>query len=100
MGRLDQTEFRDGYHVQELQQEHKKAKQRGGVVALHDDGSISRQSGSRFLAYTAPSLGERRWAKRLFDISTLLFADVPVDMTPEELEISASTPNFRLAQKA
>lgn len=68
MGRLDQTEFRDGYHVQQLQQEHKKAKQRGRVVALHDDGSISRQSGSRFLAFTAPSWRERRWAKRLFDI--------------------------------
>jgi len=37
-------------------------------VALHDDGSISRQSGARFLPYLAPSLGGRRWAKRLFDI--------------------------------
>jgi lipopolysaccharide/colanic/teichoic acid biosynthesis glycosyltransferase len=37
-------------------------------VALHDDGSIRRQSGARFLPYVAPSLGGRRWAKRLFDI--------------------------------
>ena len=37
-------------------------------MALHDDGSISGQSGSRFLAFTAPSVRERRWAKRLFDI--------------------------------
>jgi len=29
-----------------------------------------------------------------------LFADVPIDMTPEELEISASTPNLQLAPKA
>ena len=37
-------------------------------MGLHDDGSISRQSGARFLPYVAPSLGGRRWAKRLFDI--------------------------------
>ncbi len=36
-----------------------------------------------------PDTGERY-------LSTPLFADVPVDMTSEELEISASTPNFRL----
>jgi cysteine synthase A len=40
-----------------------------------------------------PDTGERY-------LSTPLFADVPVDMTSEELEISASTPNFRLVQKA
>ena len=40
-----------------------------------------------------PDTGERY-------LSTPLFADVPVDMTSEEIEISASTPNFRLAQKA
>jgi cysteine synthase len=40
-----------------------------------------------------PDTGERYF-------STPLFADVPVEMTSEELEISASTPNFRLLQKA
>jgi cysteine synthase len=40
-----------------------------------------------------PDTGERY-------LSTPLFADVPVDMTPEELEISASTPNLRFALKA
>ncbi len=40
-----------------------------------------------------PDTGERY-------LSTPLFADVPVDMTSEELEISASTPNFHLVQKA
>jgi cysteine synthase len=38
-----------------------------------------------------PDTGERY-------LSTPLFADVPVDMTPEELEIANSTPNFRLIQ--
>ncbi len=40
-----------------------------------------------------PDTGERY-------LSTPLFADVPVEMTQEELEISESTPNFRLAAKA
>ena len=40
-----------------------------------------------------PDTGERY-------LSTPLFADVPVDMTPEELEISASTPSLHLAVKA
>lgn len=37
-------------------------------MALNDDGSISRQSGARYLPYIVPSLGGRRWVKRLFDI--------------------------------
>lgn len=40
-----------------------------------------------------PDTGERY-------LSTPLFADVPVEMTSEELQISASTPNFCLLQKA
>lgn len=40
-----------------------------------------------------PDTGERY-------LSTPLFADVAVDMTDEELEISRSTPGFRLAPKA
>jgi cysteine synthase A len=36
-----------------------------------------------------PDTGERY-------LSTPLFADVPVDMTPEELEISRSTPSAQL----
>ena len=40
-----------------------------------------------------PDTGERY-------LSTPLFADVPVEMTQEELEISELTPNFRLAAKA
>lgn len=39
-----------------------------------------------------PDTGERY-------LSTPLFADVPVEMTSEELKISESTPNFRLVQK-
>ncbi|NQV57582.1 MAG: pyridoxal-phosphate dependent enzyme, partial [Rhodospirillales bacterium] len=37
-----------------------------------------------------PDTGERY-------LSTPLFADIPVDMTDEEVEISESTPNFQLA---
>ena len=37
-----------------------------------------------------PDTGERY-------LSTPLFADVPADMTPEELEISLSTPSAQLA---
>ena len=40
-----------------------------------------------------PDTGERY-------LSTPLFADVAADMTDEELEISRSTPGFRLAPKA
>ena len=36
-----------------------------------------------------PDTGERY-------LSTPLFADVPVDMTPEELELSKSTPSAQL----
>jgi lipopolysaccharide/colanic/teichoic acid biosynthesis glycosyltransferase len=42
--------------------------EKGAVVALHDDRSISGQNGGRFLADVVPSLGARRCAKRLFDI--------------------------------
>ena len=38
-----------------------------------------------------PDTGERH-------LSTPLFADVPADMTPEELEISRSTPSAQLAK--
>jgi cysteine synthase len=38
-----------------------------------------------------PDTGERY-------LSTPLFADIPVDMTPEEMEISASTPSFHLVR--
>jgi cysteine synthase A len=40
-----------------------------------------------------PDTGERY-------LSTALFADVPIDMTAEELEIANSTPSARLAQPA
>jgi cysteine synthase A len=40
-----------------------------------------------------PDTGERY-------LSTPLFADIPVDMTDEELKISQSSPNFQLAAKA
>jgi cysteine synthase len=40
-----------------------------------------------------PDTGERY-------LSTPLFADIPVDMTDEELQIMRSTPNFHLAPKA
>jgi cysteine synthase A len=39
-----------------------------------------------------PDTGERY-------LSTPLFADVPVDMTEEEVEISQSTPNFLLVKQ-
>jgi cysteine synthase A len=39
-----------------------------------------------------PDTGERY-------LSTPLFADIPVDMTEEELKISQSSPNFQLAAK-
>jgi len=37
-----------------------------------------------------PDTGERY-------LSTPLFADIPTDMTPEEIEISRSTPSARLS---
>jgi len=40
-----------------------------------------------------PDTGERY-------LSTPLFADVPADMTPEEIEVSKSTPNFQLPPAA
>jgi cysteine synthase A len=40
-----------------------------------------------------PDTGERY-------LSTPLFADVPADMTPEELEISRSTPSVQFAAQA
>jgi cysteine synthase A len=40
-----------------------------------------------------PDTGERY-------LSTPLFADVPADMTPDEVALSESTPNHRLAPKA
>ena len=40
-----------------------------------------------------PDTGERY-------LSTPLFADVPVDMTDEELQIMRSTPNLHLPPKA
>ena len=40
-----------------------------------------------------PDTGERY-------LSTPLFADVPVDMTPEELELSKSTPSAQLPPPA
>ncbi|MGH9596735.1 MAG: hypothetical protein ACRD3K_08060, partial [Edaphobacter sp.] len=44
--------------------------------------------GSTILAML-PDTGERY-------LTTPLFADVPIDMTPEELEISKSTPSAQL----
>ncbi len=40
-----------------------------------------------------PDTGERY-------LSTPLFADIPVDMTGDELQVMRSTPNFHLAPKA
>ena len=48
--------------------------------------------GSTVLAML-PDTGERY-------LSTPLFADIPVDMTPDELKISNSTPNHRMPPKA
>jgi len=46
--------------------------------------------GSTILAML-PDTGERY-------LTTPLFADIPVDMTPEELELSKSTPTAQLPQ--
>ena len=40
-----------------------------------------------------PEAGERY-------LSTPLFADIPVDMTGDELQVMRSTPNFHLQSKA
>ena len=63
----------------------------GGTFAGAIEVCKSAPKGSTVLCML-PDTGERY-------LSTPLFADIPVDMTGEELEIMRSTPNFHLAPK-
>lgn len=63
----------------------------GGTFAGALEVCKSAPKGSTVLCML-PDTGERY-------LSTPLFADIPVDMTEEELEIMRSTPNFHLAPK-
>jgi cysteine synthase len=59
------------------------------VVTMAEQFSVERRKLMRFLCML-PDTGERY-------LSTPLFANVPADMTPEELEISRSTPSAQFA---
>jgi cysteine synthase len=64
----------------------------GGTFAGALEVCKSASKGSAVLCML-PDTGERY-------LSTPLFAEIPVDMTEEELQIMRSTPNFHLAPKA
>jgi cysteine synthase len=99
----------DTHHIYKvLRIENPEAMRRSRELATHEGIFVGISSGATFagalriaaeapkgsaILCMLPDTGERY-------LSTPLFADVPVDMTPEELEISRSTPGAQLPPPA